>query len=266
MAHPEEYPNERISNLSVFKSISILFPSWRAPARPRATPYKSSSLVTVSAVSQYHTPSIEHIALEFQFFIRYELGYFTVWSFIRWYRYRCVRVQPSVRGFHLHRRYSVLRTTAVVAVADTAPSKIPRREGYVACCTVHRHCRFGVHVGQTVSAAAAGRHQDGPPPPLLHHLPRPSSRPAEVGAAAALVEATTATLLVASKAARRVRAGPLRACYALHFHRHYSRTTEAWPKVKTAASGCGCATAEGGKGVGVLPCIHASGRRAQAGL
>jgi hypothetical protein len=263
MAHPEEYPNERISNLSVFKSISILFPRARAAGDP--IKYRSS-LVTVSAVSQYHTPSIEHIALEFQFFIRYELGYFMViYQMVSLSVCACAAQRPR-GGFHLHRRYSVLRTTAVVAVADTAPSKIPRREGYVACCTVHRHRRFGVHVGQTVSAAAAGRHQDGPPPPLLHNLPRPNSRPAEVGAAAPLVEATRATLLVAPKAARRVRAGPLRACYALHFHRHYSRTTEAWPKVKTAASGCGCATAEGGKGVGVLPCIHASGRRAQAGL
>ena len=75
MAHPEEYPNERISNLSVFKSISILFPRARAAGDP--IKYRSS-LVTVSAVSQYHTPSIEHIALEFQFFIRYELGYFMV--------------------------------------------------------------------------------------------------------------------------------------------------------------------------------------------
>ena len=109
-------------------------------------------------------------------------------------------LQLHRRGFHLHRR--CLRTQVVAAAADTAPSEPPPRGGCVACCTsVHRHRRFGVHVGQRASAVGAARHRDGPPPRLLHHLPHPDSRPAEVGAVAALVEAAMATLLVAPKAA-----------------------------------------------------------------
>ena len=153
-------------------------------------------------------------------------------------------LQLHRRGFHLH--YRCLRTPVVAAAADTAPSEPLRRGGCVACCTsVHRHRRFGVHVGQTASAVAAARHRNGPPPRLLHHLPHPDSRPAEVGAAVALVEAAMATLLVAPKAAARRVRGPARACCPLHSLRHYSRTTEAWTEVKAAASGCWCATAVG---------------------